>query len=71
MTISALMSPWYVNMGSHTSNLFIYQARVQPGPSRVSDSPVSAETLIYEAFVLIWEIGEGFSLLISWSKGNV
>ena len=27
--------------------------RVQPGPSRVCDSSVSAETVIYEAFVLI------------------
>ena len=34
-------------------NLFIYQARV----SRVSDSPVSAETMIYEAFVFIGKIG--------------
>ena len=35
-------------------NLFIYQAReVYPGPSRVSDSPVSAENVIYEAFGLV------------------
>ena len=34
-----------------TNNVFIYQARgVQPGPSRVSESPVSAENIIYEAF---------------------
>ena len=52
-------------------NLFIYQARAEPGPSRVSDSPVSAETVIYEAFVLIGEIGYCLSLLISWSNGNV
>ena len=34
--------------------MFIYQARgVKPGPSRVSDSPDSAENIIYEAFVLV------------------
>ena len=33
-------------------NLFIYQARgVYSGPNRVSDSPVAAENIIYEAFV--------------------
>ena len=34
------------------SNLFIYQAR-EPGPSKVSDGPVSAENVIYEVFVLM------------------
>ena len=35
-------------------NLFIYQARgVYPGPSRDSDCPVSAESIIYEAIVLM------------------
>ena len=39
------------------SNLFIYQARGgTPGPSRVSDSPVSAENVVYEAFVLMGEL---------------
>ena len=37
-------------------NLFIYQARVQPGPSRVSDSPVSAENVIHDAFVVMGEL---------------
>ena len=35
------------------NNLFIYQARVWPGPSRVSNSPVSAGNVICEAFVLM------------------
>ena len=43
------------------TNLLIYQARVWTGPSRVSDSQVSEETVIYEAPVFIGEIGEGFS----------
>ena len=45
------------------TNLFIYQARVWPGPSRVSDSPGSAENVIYETFVVRrkWH----FSALIS------
>ena len=44
------------------SNLFIYQARGGwPGPSRVSDSPVSAENVIYEAFVLM---GENWMVLL-------
>ena len=40
------------------TNLFIYQARQSPARSRqVSDSPVSAENVILEAFVLIGGIG--------------
>ena len=35
------------NPSSPHSNSFIYQA---PGPSMVSDSPVSAENIIFEAF---------------------
>ena len=54
------------------SNLFIYQARVQPGPSRVSDSPVSAENVIYEAFVLMGELRWTFSYLLQqWRKIKV
>ena len=45
--------------------------RVWPGPSRVSDSLVSAETVIYEAFVLFGEIGGWFSSLPSRRKGNM
>ena len=30
--------------------------RVQPGPSRVSDSPVSAEIVVYEAFVVMGDL---------------
>ena len=38
-------------------NLFIYQARVvKPGPTRVSDSPVSTGNVIYEAFGFFWGI---------------
>ena len=44
-------------------NLFIYQDRVQPDPSRVSDSSVYAETVISEVFVLMGEIGWCFSPL--------
>ena len=46
-------------------NLFIYQAReVWPGPSRVSGSPVSAENVIDEAFVLMGELRWSFSSLL-------
>ena len=46
-----------------TLNLFIYQARGdQPGPSRVSDSPVSSENVIYKAIVLM---GEKWMVLLS------
>ena len=39
------------------ANLFFtWLDRVQPGPSRVSDSPVSAENVLYEDFVLIGEL---------------
>ena len=31
-----------------------------PGPSRVSDSPVLAETVVYESFVVIVDLGWGF-----------
>ena len=41
----------------YLGNLFIYQTRgVLPGPSRISDSPVSAKNLIYEALYFLWEI---------------
>ena len=41
------------------------------GPSRVSDSSNSAETVIYEAFVSMEEIWWCFSALLSWRKGIV
>ena len=36
-----------------------------------SDSPVSAENDIYEAFVLMGELGWFISSLFSWRKGSV
>ena len=47
--IYGLQKSWLFSSGG--VNLFIYQAIVQPGASRISDSPVSAENVIYEAFV--------------------
>ena len=50
---------------SMSFNMFIYQARgVWPGPSRFSDSPVSAENVIYEAFVLMGKLRWTFSPLV-------
>ena len=54
--------------------MFIYQARkssLDPGPSRVSYSSVSVETVIYEAFVVIRSLGFGFSVLLAWRKKGV
>ena len=54
------------------TNFFIYQAReFSLVPVGFSDSSVSEETVIYEAFVLMGEIGWCFSSLIFWRKGNV
>ena len=55
---SSLLPPPGLNTSTpSSSNLFIYQARgVQPGSSRVSDSPVSSENIVYEAFVLMGEL---------------
>ena len=56
------------------SFMFIYQARkssLDPGPSRVSYSSVSAETVIYEAFVVIGLVGLEFSALLAWRKMRV
>ena len=39
-----------------TTCLFTRLDRVQPGPSRVSNSPVSAKNVIYEDFVLMREL---------------
>ena len=53
--------------------MFIYQARqssLDPGPSRVSYCSVSAETVIYEAFVVIGSLGLGFSVLLAGGKGE-
>ena len=53
-------------------NLFIYQTiGGYPGPSRVSDSPVFAENVIYEAFVLFVGNWLVLPLLPSWRKGEV
>ena len=41
------------------------------GMGMVSDSSVSAETVVYEPFVLVREIRWSFSSLLSWRKGNV
>ena len=49
----------YINFGVHKK-----QQWGQPGPSRVSDGPVSAENVIYEAFVLMGELGGSFSSLL-------
>ena len=48
--------------------LFTRLDRVYPGPSRVSDSPVSAENIIYEDFVLMGELRWSFSALLQWRK---
>ena len=46
-------------------NLFIYQARgVNPGPSRVSDSQVSAGNIVYKTFVLIGELRRNLSSVL-------
>ena len=42
--------------------------RVQPGPSRVSDSPVSAGNIIYEAFDLNGELRRSFSSTLQQRK---
>ena len=39
--------------------------------SRVSDSPVSAENVIYEAFVVMGELGWAYSAFHAWKKGKV
>ena len=57
-----------------SSFIFIYQARkssLDPVPSRVTYSSVSAETVIYEAFVVIGSVGLGFSALHAWRKMRV
>ena len=51
-----------------SSNLFIYQVRVKPGPSRVSDSPVFVENVIYETFIVMTKLRWNFSALISWGE---
>ena len=44
-------------LGGRATCLFTRLERVLPGLSRVSDSPVSAENVIYETFVLMGEFG--------------
>ena len=54
--------------------MFIYQARkssLDPGPNRVLYSSVSAETVIYEALVVMGSLGLGFSVLLAWRKRRV
>ena len=53
---------------------FIYQARkssLDPVRSRVTYSSVSAETVVYEAFVVIGSLGLEFSVLLAWRKRRV
>ena len=40
----------------------------KPGPSRLSDSPVSAGNVFYEAFVLMGELRWSFSSMLSLSS---
>ena len=54
-----------------TTDLFTRLDRVQPGPSRVSDGPFSAENVIHEDFVLIGELRLSFSALLQGRKRNV
>ena len=50
-------------------NLFIYQARgVYPGPSRVSNSQVSAGNIVYKTFVLMGELRRNLSSLLQSRK---
>ena len=54
--------------------MYIYQARkssLDPGHSRGSYSSVSAETVIYEALVVMGSLGLGFSVLLAWRKRRV
>ena len=47
-------------------NMLIISGSVdpKPGPSRVSDSSVSAEHVVYETFVGRGELGQCFSVLL-------
>ena len=47
---------------------FLFTRIEESGPSRVSDSPVSAGNVICEAFVLMGELRWGFSSLLQWRK---
>ena len=54
--------------------MFFYQAKkssLDPSPNRVSYSSLSAETMIYEALVVMGSLGLGFSVLLAWRKGRV
>ena len=54
------------------ANLFIYQARESSlVPVGFRTAQFSAETVIYEAFVLIGELGWWFTSFLSWRKGKV
>jgi hypothetical protein len=68
-------------MPNRSDNLFflasLYSGSINVGffwsvfPNRVSDSPVSAEKIIYEAFVLIGELRWSFSSLLQWRRKKV
>ena len=52
-------------------NLFIHQARgVLPGPSRVSDRPVSTENVVYKAFVFWGKLDVACFYCLSGGKRN-
>ena len=53
------------------SVMFIYQARkcsLDPGTNRVLYRSFFAETVIYEALVVMGSLGLGFSVLLAWRK---
>ena len=51
--------------------VYLSGQRVQPGPSRVSDSQVSAETVLYEAFVVMVKLQWDFSQKKIWRKEDL
>ena len=82
-TQNIVYSAWYINGTGHTLHMQSYGTctvqgtcqpvylpgqRVQPGPSRVSDSQLSAETVIYEAFVVMGKSKAFCNALLAWRK---
>ena len=53
------------------TNTYLPGKRVYSGPSRVSDISVSAENIIYEAFVVIGVLRWSFSSMLAWRKKRV
>ena len=53
------------------TNIYLPGKRVYSGPSRVSDISVSAENIIYEAFVVIGVLRWSFSSMLAWRKKRV